>query len=243
MSSLNSRVPRYVQVIEYIENKITQGYWGPQHRIPSEDELSAQFSFARGTIRQALNELVSSGLIYRVHGVGTFVGPLKHDVSGQKWRSFLDEFIDKHIDFHTVLIGSEITDPSEDMRKMIAFPEDSSKVLTVKRARIAGGECFMYSENNIPLYLFPGVEDSAIPKSGVYSLLEKNHSMEYGWTDRYFEAVKAPPQIAEILSIKKGNPVMLANQIAFTKEGACYDYALIWLRSERVRISLSTKPK
>lgn len=243
MSSINSRVPRYVQVIEYIENKITHGYWGPQHRIPSEEELCSQFSFARGTIRQALNDLVASGMLYKIHGVGTFVGPLKHDMSGQKWRSFLDEFVDKHIDFHTVIIGSEITDPSEEMCKLIPFPENNSKVLTIKRARIAGEECFMYSENNIPLYLFPGIEHDTIPKSGIYTLLEKNHSMEYGWTDRYFEAVKAIPRIADILSVKKGDPVMLANQIAFTKTGACFDYAFIWLRSERVRISLSTKPK
>jgi GntR family transcriptional regulator len=42
-------------------------------RLPSEPKLAEQMSISRGTIRQAIEQLVQEGLLVRRHGSGTFI--------------------------------------------------------------------------------------------------------------------------------------------------------------------------
>lgn len=56
----------------------------PDGRLPTEAELAATHGVSRQTVRRAMQELVSSGLVYRVPGRGTFVA----DEPGQYLRQF-----------------------------------------------------------------------------------------------------------------------------------------------------------
>ena len=52
---------------------IEDGEWKPGDKIPSENELCDKFEVSRMTIRQAINNLVEQGYLYRKRGIGTFV--------------------------------------------------------------------------------------------------------------------------------------------------------------------------
>ncbi|RIX74764.1 histidine utilization repressor [Acidovorax cavernicola] len=67
----------YAQVKDHISRKIQDGTWPPGHRLPSENELVAQFGMARMTVNRALRELMEQGRIVRVAGVGSFVAENK----------------------------------------------------------------------------------------------------------------------------------------------------------------------
>lgn len=56
---------------EGIRARIEAGEWS--ERLPSEPELGVVFGASRETVRKALASLESEGLIYRIHGKGTFV--------------------------------------------------------------------------------------------------------------------------------------------------------------------------
>ncbi len=58
---------------EGIRARIESGEW--TERLPSEPELGELFGASRETVRKALAALEADGLIYRVHGSGTFVEP------------------------------------------------------------------------------------------------------------------------------------------------------------------------
>lgn len=51
--------------------RIEQGDWS--ERLPAEPELGVIFGASRETVRKALGSLEAEGLIYRIHGKGTFV--------------------------------------------------------------------------------------------------------------------------------------------------------------------------
>ena len=65
--------PLYLQVASTIRRRIETGAWAPGSRMPTLDELAAEFSMARVTVRQALALLEDEGLIRRHQGRGTFV--------------------------------------------------------------------------------------------------------------------------------------------------------------------------
>ena len=63
----------HYQIQEWVKQLIEDGEWKPGDKIPSENELCDKFEVSRMTIRQAINNLVEQGYLYRKRGIGTFV--------------------------------------------------------------------------------------------------------------------------------------------------------------------------
>jgi GntR family transcriptional regulator len=68
-----SAVSRYIQLATLFRRRIGQGAWKQGGRIPTVEDLAAEFGVARATIRQALDLLEEEGLIARYRAKGTFV--------------------------------------------------------------------------------------------------------------------------------------------------------------------------
>lgn len=67
----SSHVPKYFQLKQILEKLLRT--LKPGDIIPSENQIAEHFKLHRLTARQAITELVNDGLLYRVHGSGTFV--------------------------------------------------------------------------------------------------------------------------------------------------------------------------
>ncbi len=63
----------YRQLSSILETAITSGQFKPGERLPSMDDLAAQYSVNKVTVRRALAELSAAGLIYSVPAQGTYV--------------------------------------------------------------------------------------------------------------------------------------------------------------------------
>lgn len=68
-----SYVPKYVQIQNYILQKIKDGVLSEGDRIPSEAELSKQFDVSRITVSTAIKELANARVVERIRGKGTYV--------------------------------------------------------------------------------------------------------------------------------------------------------------------------
>ena len=65
-----SYAPKYVQIQNYILQKIESGEYAAGDKIPSEIELARQFDVSRLTVNTAVKELANSGIVERVQGQG-----------------------------------------------------------------------------------------------------------------------------------------------------------------------------
>lgn len=70
---INQRAPRLLwqQVADDLRAEIERGEL--TDRLPGELELAEQYGVSRDTIRRAIQELASEGLLVVLHGRGTFV--------------------------------------------------------------------------------------------------------------------------------------------------------------------------
>lgn len=69
-------LPLYAQIKSAIDRRIETEEWPANFQLPSEDELAGEFGVSPLTVRRALRELQSDGVLIRVQGRGTFViGP------------------------------------------------------------------------------------------------------------------------------------------------------------------------
>lgn len=84
-------LPLYQKVKAYISDQIQKGQWGPDQRIPSENEFVKDLKVSRMTVHRALRELAQEGHLTRIQGVGTFVAPQKPQSALMEIISIADE--------------------------------------------------------------------------------------------------------------------------------------------------------
>jgi len=61
------------QIVEQLRDQIVRGAWPPGSKIPSENELTRRLGVSRVSLREALQNLASLGLVEARQGGGTFV--------------------------------------------------------------------------------------------------------------------------------------------------------------------------
>jgi len=77
----------YREIIEYLEQLIEKNKMIIKYRMPSENQLAAKFNVSRITAKNAINNLVESGKLFRRQGKGTFIVNPNFD---NKYNSNLD---------------------------------------------------------------------------------------------------------------------------------------------------------
>ncbi|MDE0208996.1 MAG: GntR family transcriptional regulator, partial [Boseongicola sp.] len=70
-----SRSPLYLQIAEILRQNLGRGVWTPGELLPTISELSAEYSVAKITVRQAVKILEEEGLLDSRRGRGTTVLP------------------------------------------------------------------------------------------------------------------------------------------------------------------------
>lgn len=66
-------VPKYVHLVEIIEEMVTEGALVEGDQLPAETQLSKAMPLSLGTIQKSMSILQSHGIVSREHGRGTFV--------------------------------------------------------------------------------------------------------------------------------------------------------------------------
>jgi GntR family transcriptional regulator len=83
--------PLYRQITDDLRRRIESGELGEGERIPTEDQLMERYHASRNTVRAALKELSTRGLVDTQHGRGTFVSkrasPIVTTLSSDPWKS------------------------------------------------------------------------------------------------------------------------------------------------------------
>ncbi|MDX2601667.1 GntR family transcriptional regulator [Streptomyces caniscabiei] len=79
--SKQDRRPPYQHAADELRRDILQGRIKPGEQMPAIRELQERFGVANMTMRSALNVLRGEGLIYTIHGRGSFVAD--HDGGGE----------------------------------------------------------------------------------------------------------------------------------------------------------------
>lgn len=64
---------KYLQIVDWVEKRISIGELTAGDKLESENEISAAFGFSRQTVRHALGIMENSGILKKVQGSGTYV--------------------------------------------------------------------------------------------------------------------------------------------------------------------------
>lgn len=98
-------IPKYRQIINSIYTAISNGNLAIGDKIPSINELCAEFELSRDTVLFAFNELKTKGIIRAIPGKGYYISSVEINV-GQKIFVLFDELNAFKEDLYTSFINS-----------------------------------------------------------------------------------------------------------------------------------------
>ncbi|MGH2317771.1 FadR/GntR family transcriptional regulator [Planococcus sp. SE5232] len=88
---MNPKKRIYELIVEQINMICLEQNLQPGDRLPSERDLASRFGVSRNSVREALKDLESKGVIETRQGGGSFLAPSKRDVLGTELRTHIDE--------------------------------------------------------------------------------------------------------------------------------------------------------
>lgn len=218
--------PPYRQIASMLRDAISSGQLEAGERLPSEAALIEHFGVARMTVRQAVQELRSEGLVTSEHGRGVFVRPappirrLASDRFARRHRArgkaaFTAETeksgYTPHVDNITVTREKPDSVVAERLR---LIPDD--EVVVRSRRYLADGRPVETATSYIPAIFAQGtkIEQTDTGPGGIYARLEEaGHSLA-----RFTEEVGArmpTPEERRALQLPAGAPVLTVVRTAY----------------------------
>jgi len=230
-----NRLPLYLQLKEWLISQIEEGNFAAGNQIPAEATLMQQFSLSRGTVRQALNELVHEGCLYRLHGKGTFVSaPRVEHRMAQVLMSLAEDMDEQGIPFSSKVLSQSIIVAGDGLASRLHIaPKD--KVIFLERLGYAKGEPIVVGNTYVPAFLCPNLINEDLTNCSLYKLLEAKYSIKARTARRTLEPALADEHEARLLAIKKGSPIHLMETVAYDESEQPVEYSKLRFRGDRSR--------
>ena len=207
-----SVVPAYHQLAEILEEGIASlSDRERQHPLPSEGELSRQYGLSRITVRQALKSLETKGLVYSSQGRGSFPTiPQVEGISG--FHSFTAEVRRNGQEPGTRILAAAACPglPAAITGKLSVPDAEDGPQVHLRRLRLIDGAPVAIEDAWLPRALVPDLDPTDIGDGSLYTLLADRWGVEPAWTDALIEADRASGEIATLLGIETGDPVLVA---------------------------------
>lgn len=230
-------VPLYVQIRESLIERIQSGEWPAGTRLPAERDLAAEFGVSRGTVRQAITDLVAKGLLRRVQGSGTYVAEPKVEMPTHILLSFTEAMRRQGIEPGARLVAVEVVPATRKLAERLRLTVGES-VYRIVRVRLGNQQPMALEFSHFPVRLCPGLDRFDLERRSIYEVLREEYDLILVRAEQSLEPTLARRFEAEALGIAEGSPLMLWERVAFTATGLPVEYAKDLYRGDRVRFSM-----
>jgi GntR family transcriptional regulator len=227
-------LPLYYQLMVCIRGEIAKGTWKEEEVIPSENEISTACGISVGSVRKALDGLVQDGILFRKHGKGTFVA--EPDFRFSYVRYFHSSNSDPG---HDSLPISEVlsikTELPQHAAKKILKLTGKDRVILIKRLRRIQGVPALLENIFLPTKYFPDIDQFDFAEDPLYPIYAKKYHVPVIGADDYYESKVASVEEAEGLKIRRGDPVIFIERIAYTHGDKPVEYRKCTGRGDHFR--------
>jgi GntR family transcriptional regulator, histidine utilization repressor len=208
-------LPLYEQVKDHVLRRIRSGEWGPGARVQSEHELVRELKVSRMTANRAIRELVQSGVLSRVAGLGTFVADLKLAGHPLQLRSIAAEIRERGHAYRAEVLASEGTAPTAEIRERLGL---------TARARQVFRSLIVHFDNDVALqveerYVNPAAAPGYLSVD-FSSVTTHEYLMDVAPLERVEHVVRAvapTPLVRRLLALGADDAVLLIERTTWSR--------------------------
>lgn len=220
-----STTPLYKQVAKKIKEDIISNGTEGGEAIPTETKLAEMYEVSRVTIRRAVKRLIDEGLIYSVHGSGTYVSEKKIEHDIYKLQGFTEEMSGLHNNPSNEILEFQLMTPSEEVRGYLKL-EDNQKVYYVKRLRLADGKPLILEESYLPFDLFPDLSINIMKESKYEYIGQKGFKISKRHAD--LTPILPTEELMEQLHLEEMAPMLCLEAYSTFDDGTRFEYSKVY---------------
>ena len=219
--SLSARTQQYL--LSLIEN----GTYQPGEQLPSQADLAAQLGISRPTLREALLNLEQDGIIIRKHGVGTFIAPgygERLETGLERLESVLHLASRQGMQPECTALEVESAPADKEGAASLQVPVDT-EVTHVRRVITVEGNPVAYMLDVVPSSVLAPSEIDETFAGSVLDLLRQKRKPVLAQAVADIIALNAKPPLLEKLSVKRGQAILLLEEILLDEEGTIVGFS------------------
>lgn len=247
MLNRNISIPLYEQLKNIIEHKINTNEFKANEQIPSERELGEMYNVSRITVRQAIDLAEKEGLVSRVHGVGTFVASPKIRQELDTIADFQSTLSQSGLIASTELIETNVLTSDFKLSKLLNL-NIMEKILNLQLIGYGDDSPIVYYNTFFPFKLgekMKGITKKRLENKLPFSTLDLYKELtEYkpSHVEQTFEAITANDQVAQLLSVNIGFPLLRVSSIVYEGKKPL-EYKETYYRGDKYRFFITRKIK
>jgi len=230
-------IPVYVQIRETLRDEITHGGLKRGEKLPPEHELATQFNVSRMTIRESIEDLVDEGLLYRRHGVGTFVAFPHLQRDHTRLTSFFDKASEEGVDVRAELLALDVL-PAKAVIARALDLTPGSRVIRIRTLRYANNVPITVHEAYVPQKLFASIVDEDLESQHLWTLFEKCGYKVKRAVQR-LEARDADKEMAQLMRIKEGSPILYKERTVYAADGTPVEFTYCHNRGDAYSLTVA----
>jgi GntR family transcriptional regulator len=226
----------YSRVETVLANEIADGDLKVGDQLPTEDSLIARFGVSRITVRRAIQNLVSRGLVEIRRGKGTFVAAPKITQELKELSGFVE-------DMHALgrrptarVVSKEIVTADATVAGQLALMK-GERVVRIRRVRLADGIPLSYDETYLPLEIGEKIITNNLKAEPIFSLLERKYDVPLIEAEYKLDAVAADTEVAAALKVKQQSPIFRIERTSYSTGSRPVDYERLYYRGDLVRFA------
>jgi GntR family transcriptional regulator len=236
MGSDEGNAPLYAKVETVLAAEIEAATLLPGGQLPPEDRLIERFAVSRTTVRKAIDNLVTRGLVEIRRGKGTFVTEPKLTQELTELNGFVEDM---------VALNRHPTARLLDKRPLPATKEvaghlniaPGTQVYRIERVRLANGVAMSFDETYLPFEIGEKIVTNDLEVEPIFALLEDKYELPLVEAQYQLEATTADKRVAEVLGVEVGSPIFLIERTSYSKGQQPVDYEKLYYRGDLIRFS------
>lgn len=228
-ANMSLGVPRYQTVKRQIIESMRSGEWKPGEAIPSEKVLGERFGVSIGTVRKAVDELTSENLLIRHQGLGTYVA--SHDGERQFFYFFHIVRQDGKKEYPKVELLKFSKGKADEVVARKLGIEPGGRVFRFINCLSIDGKPVVIDDVTVAESLFQGLTEKRLRErtNTLYHFYQNTYDVAVVRTEERLRAVKADEFQADVLGVRRGDPLLQIIRVARSYRDQPVEYRLSYV--------------
>jgi GntR family transcriptional regulator len=233
-----SSVPLYIQIKDYLHQKVKNGVFPGGTKLPSERDLSLDLGVSRMTVRQALQALVKEDIIYSRTGKGYYACQPRIDQELGVLTSFSEEMLQHGFLPTSRVILAELQLPTPEIAEPLQLSQ-GAEVVALRRVRLADNRPIALENAFLVHELCPGILQSHdFNKESLYKVLREAYGCPLTWAKQWVQARLPTLSEQKLLDIDGEIPVLSNKRITYTRNDRPVEYVTSIYLGDRYNLAI-----
>lgn len=232
-----SPVPLYTQIKEILRDRILNGTYQAHDQMPSESELTKAFGVSRITVRQALGDLQKEGLIFKIHGKGTYVSKPKAFQNLAKLQGFGEAMTSMGYETLSRVVSQKVVPADKGVALKLSVDE-GDLISEIRRVRYLNRSPISLDVTYVPKSVGERLAKEDLAHRDIFLILENDYGYSLGQAELQIEAMLADESLGRLIHLQEGSPVLRIERLTFTTDNQPLDFEYLYYRGDAFQYRL-----